>query len=331
MTSKKNQGFGLLQALLVLAVGSIVIGIVSQKSASIAKSAKKTAQKNDILGFKSNIYGNVDCAATFSPSLGFGPKGSPCSSGYIDIRSKAGIILNSAGTSRFGKWNGLAYCTSGGIEIRFVSLLPSFYGNLADKQWVGKTAPENPSHYRSDELTAQPYSWAHPMLKVSQPNNPQGLCHDWFTTPSTNATCNGFTRKIDFKNKQATCESIPSCSYPDNLVFDTGSNKYVCNSSLMTYTYNQDKYTTDVSMSTVVQNFYNKADKILRDVEYNNSLISRFPDMSNYEDIYGNNFSQCAKVYQMLCPEGKAMWGYEALMEKSGKRCRTRCVQLKPY
>lgn len=330
MTNKKNQGFGLLQALLVLAVGSIVIGIVSQRSSNVAKSAKKTASKADVLGFKSNIYNNVDCAATFSPSLGFGPKGAPCSSGYIDLRTKTGILLNSAGTSRFGMWNALAYCTSGGIEIRFVSLNPSFYGNLADKQWVGKTAPENPSHYRKDELTKQPYSWAHPMSTVSQPNA-QGLCRDWFTTPSTTTTCNGFARTVDFKNKQATCEVIPSCSYPNNLVFDTGSNRYVCNSNLMTNTYNQYKATTDSSVVNVVQDFYNKADKIMGDVTYNNGLISKFPVMSNYKDIFGNNFSQCAKRAGMLCPADKAMWGYEALMETSGDRCRTRCVQVKPY
>lgn len=329
MTSKKNQGFGLLQALLVLAVGSIVIGIVSQRSSIAAKSSKKMASKADILGFKSNIYNNVDCAATFAPSLGFGPKGSPCSSEYIDLRAKTGIILNSTGTSQFGKWNALAYCTSGGIEIRFVSLLPSFYGNLADKQWVGKTAPENPSHYRLDEITKQPYSWMHPISTVSQPDA-LGLCHDWFSTPSTATNCNGFVRNIDFKNKKASCEPIPSCSYPNNLVFDASSNKYVCNSNLMTYTYNQDKSTTDASMSNVVQNFHNRAGAIMGNVTYNNALISQFPVMSNYQEIFGNNFSQCAKRAAMLCPEGKVMWGYEALMEKSGDRCRTRCVQLKP-
>ena len=336
MTSKKNQGFGLLQALLLLAVGSSVIGIVSQRTSTVAKSAKKTESRVDLLGLKSNIYNNVDCAATFAPSLGFGPKGALCSpgsgaTGYIDLRSKNGILLNSAGTSRFGKWNALAYCSSGGIEIRFVSLLPAHYGNLADKQWVGKSAPENPSHYRLDEITKAPYSWQHPLSVVSQPNA-RGLCADWFSAPATSAaTCNGFVRNINFRSKKVTCEPMPNCVYPANIVYLPRGNRYGCSASHSDHSYDLEIAKIETSMSNIVNNFYHKVwNEILPTVTYTNNLISNFPNMASYQDVYGDNKKECATRAHMICPEGKVMWGYEA-METAGNRCRIRCVQLKPY
>ena len=336
MPSKRNQGFGLLHALLVLAVGTSVIGIVSQRSANISKSSKKTASRADLLGLKSNIYNNVDCPATFSTSLGFGPKGTPCTpgfgpTGYIDLRSKSGTLINSDGSSQFGKWNALAYCSSSGIEIRFVSLLPSSYGNLADKQWVGKTAPEDLSHYRLDELTKQPYSWMHPLSAISKPG-PEGICNDWFqSSATTSGTCDGFVRKVNFKNKTATCSPVQKCNYPDILMFDSSSNQFVCNSGLISTSYNNSKAATDTYIKSIVDNFYNNVwNNILPKVTYTNTEISAFPNFSDFHDITRSSFSDCAKREQMKCPNGYIMWGYEAKLE-DGQNCRVRCAKLKRY
>jgi hypothetical protein len=251
--------------------------------------------------------------------------------GYIELRGKTGVLLATDTSTRFGKWNALAYCNSTGIEIRAVSLLPAHYGNLADLQWVGKSTPENVDHYRQDELTKVAYSWNHAGSVISKPDS-HGLCSDWFGAATTPGTCNGYVRSIDIINKTVTCEDLPNCNYPDNLVFDEATKKYACKADLMNATYSQNLKNTNVKLGETVTYFNHElATKIMPPVYYTNGRISAFPDMGVHFDIRQNSFAECSTRNLMTCPEGTVMWGYEALMETSGDHCRVRCVQLKPY
>lgn len=331
MQNMRNQGSVLIQSLALIAVGTIVVGVVTSKSAIVAKAAKRTESRADVLGLKDYLFQNVDCSSTLSP---LGPKGNPCSGGslgYIELRGKTGVLLATDTSTRFGKWNALAYCNSTGIEIRAVSLLPAHYGNLADLQWVGKSIPENVDHYRQDELTKVAYSWNHAGSVISKPDS-HGLCSDWFGTVTTPGTCNGYVRSIDLKNKTVTCEDVPSCNYPDNLVFDEATKKYACKADLMYTSYYKNLENTNVKLTETV-NYFNHilATNIMPTVYYTNGRISAFPNMGVSFDIMQNSFSECATRDLMKCPEGTVMWGYEALMESAGDHCRVRCVQLKPY
>jgi hypothetical protein len=182
-----------------------------------------------------------------------------------------------------------------------------------------------------DELTKQPYSWQHPLSTISR-SGAEGICKEWFGPASAAGTCNGFLRNIDFQNKTTTCEPIPNCTYPDNLVFDSSTNQYVCNMNLIYSSYVENKGYTDDTMGETVTYFTNTVwGNILPTVTYTNSLISAFPNMGAYQDLRQNSFGECARRDLMKCPEGMVMWGYEALMESAGDHCRVRCVQLKPY
>lgn len=329
MHKKYNDGFGLIQALVLIFVGSLLIAIVSKKAGMVSKASKKTESISDLSSIKNQLYNNIDCSETFAQSRGFGPKGTPCSTPkYINLRTRTGVVVRDDGSTKAGKWNVMAYCSAAGVDLRAVSLLPPHVGNLEDKKWAGKALPANPDHYRKDELTKRPYSWNHPASRLSKPGA-GGLCEGWFVPSNNSNTCNGLVTNVDLKSENVTCAEMPVCSYPDDIVFVGG--KYICDSKLVTEILDKNKDSIDEMTGGIVKNFNtNVSESVVLSVNEINESISNYPNMGGKTDITRSTDGECATRATMKCPEGFVMWGYEARQRDAGKNCRVRCVKLKP-
>jgi len=334
MAKKMNAGFGLVQAVLLLAVGGSIIGIVTQRSANLAKSARKIQSKTDLMTMRNNLFQNVICPETFKASLGFGPQGDPCPTGqYINIRSKTGILVNIDGSTQIGEWSLMAYCSLSGLDIRAVSLLPAFRGELEDKKWVGKSAPTNLDHYRLDEFSrdssSREYSWAHPVSQISKPDS-TGLCAHWFSGPPP-PPCSGYAGNANVNSETQACRPAPNCAPPRNLVFDRSLNRYVCRREVNDNIMTAIRTRTASEFSVFDAQLRTRLDRdIIHSVNDVNAYIDRFPNMGDAQEVFGYTYGECANLGRMKCPPGYAMWGYEAYMPMGGHRCRLRCIKVQP-
>jgi len=328
MKNNPRSGFGLLQALVFIAFGTSVMGIVMSKSASSAKSSRKTQSKIELSTIKTNLASNISCPATFDSTLGFGPQGNPCPVGqYISLRTQSGTLVEADGSTQMDTWSIMAYCQTDGLDIRAVSLQPAFLGEVEDKKWIGKISPAFPEHYRKDEMSGHPYSWQHPAVVISKPG-PTSLCSHWFSPPST-GSCNGYLASADIVSETQLCKPTPNCTAPLVLEFDAYTNEFQCTSRLkdnFVNTFDSLIYNRVSRFQTVASNHATSINNFITNI---NNRINNLGVASEERTIFGNSFEECSRLSLMACPSGFAMSGYEALMPTSGGRCRVRCKRIR--
>jgi hypothetical protein len=324
--NQSNSGFGLLQAIVLTALGVSAMTLMSGRVGMMLSSAKKTQARTDIISIRATLDRGVNCAETLLP---LGPRGTPCGAGrYIDVRSLTGVLVAQDGSTQIGEWTPMAYCSAAGIDIRAASILPGFRSNLADKQWVGRTL--DPTHYRQDPLLkAQRYSYNHPSLQISRPGA-TGLCADWFTGPGATCTENYYT-DASVIDKDKACQVANTCRWPDNLVFQGG--QFECRREYSSYIENEIRQISDpiIARNIIPYTLNQLATRVDPGIEEIKVKLDNLADVANFFDVQHNaNYSLCADNGVMKCPRGHIMWGYEAFMPMGGHHCRLRCVKLVP-
>ena len=298
---KSKKGFGLLEVLVASAIGVATIVMMVGSVTNLGKATRRVESVLSIAEIKKNVLESVSCDTTFLGRT----RGNPCPTGeYIDLKSATKQEVVGKNGTVIDKWTVRAYCGSDGLDIRTMSLTPKYRSNLQDLDWIGKSAPTNPTHFRQDLLLKTPYSWAHPKSQIFKPGS-LGLCAGWFGTSINSTACgpDEYAQNVNFDTKMHECRKIPNCSLPEVLTFNSAKGEFSCDKG---------------KLFDSIKDYVDK------------SLAKIGVDTPSYE-VIGLGDKQCAELARMVCDKGYFMWGYEALTDATAsKKCRLRCKKLIP-
>lgn len=280
-------GFSLPGVIIAGAVGAISTLAVTKSLSNSEVAGQKVSSMIDRASVKALILQNVSCAETFSHSTS--PSDPACFNGqYIPLRSDTRGTLVDARGSLVGKWVVRARCTSGGIDLRIASPLPSQLANAAARDFGASS-----SLFRNDEInSALRYDWNHPGANMLADVPP--LCGHLFNSPVA-------------QNQPLVCPQVPnpggsptsaSYSYLVGVNFQTG--ELICDS--------HGQRSNNLVSNTIV------------------NLNSYFNGPANeYYEVRKSSREECALLREMRCPPGYYQFGYEALQPTAGGNCRVQC------